>query len=58
MESSRRYLLQAEVEFWHEMLQLNDNRLPLRKKEEMRGCLKAAVRALNAAPRQEFQAAA
>ena len=51
-------MLQAEVEFWHEMLQLNDNRLPLRKKEEMRGCLKAAVRALNAAPRQEFQAAA
>jgi len=58
MESSRRYLLQAEVEFWHEMLRLNENRLPLDMKREMRGCLKNAVHALNTIPQREFQAAA
>ena len=48
MESSQRYLLQAEVEYWHEMLKLNQNRLPSKTEEEMRACLKRAVRTLNA----------
>lgn len=47
MESSRRYLLQAEIEYWHEMLRLNRSRISRVKEEEMRGCLKKAVRALN-----------
>ena len=51
-------MLQAEIEFWHEMLQLNENRLPLDKKEEMRGCLKQAVRAFNTIPQRDYQAAA
>ena len=51
-------MLQAEIEFWHEMLRLNENRLPLDIKEEMRGCLKQAVRALNTVPEREYQAAA
>ena len=48
MESSRRYLLQAEIEFWHEMLRLNRDRLTEAREKEMRTCLKQAVRALNA----------
>ena len=47
MESSKRYLLQAEIEFWHEMLRLNRSRITKNKEEEMRACLKKAVRALN-----------
>jgi hypothetical protein len=47
MESSRRYLLQAEIEFWHEMLRLNKSRLPKSEEEEMRACLRRAVRTLN-----------
>jgi hypothetical protein len=47
MESSRRYLLQAEIEYWHEMLRLNKSRLPKSEEEEMRACLRRAVRALN-----------
>ena len=47
MESSRRYLLQAEIEFWHEMLRLNKSRLPRTEEEEMRACLRRAVRSLN-----------
>ncbi|MGD8356778.1 MAG: hypothetical protein PVJ33_16640 [Lysobacterales bacterium] len=47
MESSRRYLLQAEVEYWHEMLRLNRNRLPEARQREMRNCLRRALRALN-----------
>jgi hypothetical protein len=58
MESSRRYLLQAEIEFWHEMLLLNKSRISKSREEEMRGCLKQALRALNSAPKGEFRAAA
>lgn len=58
MESSRRYLLQAEVEYWHEMLRLNHNRLPEKSEKEMRACLKRAVRMLNAASVREIQVAA
>jgi hypothetical protein len=47
MESSKRYLLQAEIEYWHEMLYLNKSRVSKNKEEEMRGCLKKAVRAMN-----------
>ena len=35
MESSKRYLLQAEIEYWHEMLQLNQRRISKIKEEEM-----------------------
>jgi len=58
MESSRRYLLQAEIEYWHEMLKLNKNRVSRNRQEEMRHCLKKAVRALNASMRSEFRVAA
>jgi hypothetical protein len=58
MESSKRYLLQAEVEYWHEMLCLNESRLPSEKKKEMRNCLKQALLALNAVPNAEYRAAA
>jgi len=47
MESSKRYLLQAEIEYWHEMLYLNKSRMTKNKEEEMRACLKKAVRAMN-----------
>jgi hypothetical protein len=47
MESSRRYLLQAEIEFWHEMLRLNRDRLSEGREKEMRDYLKEAVRAFN-----------
>jgi len=58
MESSRRFLLQAEVEYWHEMLRLNDRRLSEIRKKEMRDCLRAAMTALNAPPAQSFRPAA
>jgi hypothetical protein len=58
MESSRRYLLQAEIEYWHEMLSLNKNRIPGQKQEEMRYCLKTAVRALNSHQVAEYRVAA
>lgn len=58
MESSRRYLLQAEIEYWHEMLRLNRSRLSENSKAEMRDCLKQAVRALNSRPAPEFRAVA
>lgn len=48
MESSRRYLLQAEIEYWHEMLRLNRDRLSEARQKEMRNFLKEAVRTLNA----------
>ena len=47
MESSRRYLLQAEIEYWHEMLRLNRDRLSQTREKEMRNCLREAVRAFN-----------
>ena len=58
MESSKRYLLQAEIEFWHEMLRLNRSRIPKNKEEEMRACLKQAVRTLNSSEPGEMRAAA
>ena len=57
MESSRRYLLQAEIEFWHEMLRLNKSRLPKSEEEEMRACLRRAVRSLNTQPQWQQAAA-
>jgi len=47
MESSKRYLLQAEIEYWHEMLYLNKSRMSKNREEDMRACLKKAVRAMN-----------
>lgn len=58
MESSKRYLLQAEIEYWHEMLRINKTRLTKNKEEEMRACLKKAVRSLNSSNIGEMQAAA
>ena len=58
MESSRRYLLQAEIEYWHEMLRLNNSRVTKNKDDEMRDCLKKAVRALNTSTVGEFRVAA
>jgi len=58
MESSRRYLLQAEIEYWHEMLKLNKNRVSRNRQEEMRNCLKQAVRALNSNMAPDFRVAA
>ena len=58
MESSKRYLLQAEIEFWHEMLRLNRSRITKNKEEEMRACLKKAVRALNSNAYGDIRAAA
>jgi len=58
MESSKRYLLQAEIEYWHEMLRINKTRLTRNKEEEMRACLKKAVRSLNSSNIGEMRAAA
>lgn len=58
MESSKRFLLQAEVEYWHEMLRLNKNRVSEPKQEEMRHCLKTAVHALNSIQVAEYRVAA
>ena len=38
MESSKRYLLQAEIEYWHEMLCLNQSRINKNIEVEMRDC--------------------
>ncbi len=58
MESSKRYLLQAEIEYWHEMLRLNRHRVAKSQEEEMRACLKQAVRALNTHAAEPLRAAA
>lgn len=58
MESSRRYLLQAEIEYWHEMLRLNKSRVTKNKEDEMRDCLKKAVRAFNTSTVGEIRVAA
>jgi len=58
MESSRRYILQAEVEYWHEMLHLNRDRLSEQKEIEMRFFLKRAVRELNGLEQKSQLAAA
>ena len=47
MDSSRRYLLQAEIEYWHEMVRLNRRIVSKAALEEMRSYLKKAVRDLN-----------
>ena len=49
MDSSRRYLLQAEIEYWHEMVRLNRRVISKPALDEMRSCLKKAVRDLNSA---------
>jgi len=56
--SSKRFILQAEVEYWHEMLHLNRNRLSEQKENEMRFFLKRAVRELNGLEEQESPLAA
>jgi hypothetical protein len=58
MESSRRYLLQAEIEYWHEMLRLNKSRVSKNREVEMRNCLKQALRAMNSGISSEFRVAA
>jgi hypothetical protein len=58
MESSRRFLLQAEIEYWHEMLRLNKSRVSKTKEEEMRDCLKEAVRAFNTKATANYRLAA
>jgi hypothetical protein len=58
MESSRRYLLQAEIEYWHEMLRLNKSRVSKNREEDMRVCLKKAIRAMNCNTSGNFKAAA
>jgi hypothetical protein len=58
MESTRRYLLQAEIEYWHEMLRLNKNRVSRTREDEMRNCLKQALRAMNSGMFSEFRTAA
>ena len=58
MESSRRFLLQAEIEYWHEMLRLNGPYLDSKKLQEMRDCLKQAVRSLNSNSFEHLQAVA
>jgi len=58
MESSKRYLLQAEIEYWHEMLRLNRSRVSKNREVEMRNCLKEAVRALNSGTVSDFRVAA
>lgn len=58
MESSRRYILQAEIEYWHEMLHLNRDVLTDQKEVEMRRLLKQALRDLNRQHYRELPAAA
>ena len=58
MESSKRFLLQAEIEYWHEMLRLNKSRVTRSKEIEMRHYLKMAIRSLNCSPSMELKAAA
>ena len=47
MESSKRFILQAEVEYWHEMLHLNRKYLTDQKENEMRYFLKRALQELH-----------
>jgi hypothetical protein len=58
MESSKRYLLQAEIEYWHEMLYLNKSRMSKNREEETRACLKKAVRSMNTNSIRDFRVAA
>jgi len=58
MESSRRYILQAEIEYWHEMLHLNRKTLSDQKEDEMRLFLKQALRDLNSNQYRDLRAAA
>ena len=50
--------MQAEIEYWHEMLQLNKSRVTRTKEDEMRDCLKEAVRALNYKSKADYRLAA
>ena len=47
MDSSKRFILQAEIEYWHEMLRLNQDRVSDQKESEMRFFLKQAMIQLN-----------
>lgn len=47
MESSRRHIIQAEIDYWHEMLLVNRQVLSQEKEVEMRNLLKKAIRQLN-----------
>ena len=47
MDSSKITILQAEVEYWHDMLRLNRDRLSEQKESEMRFFLKRAMIQLN-----------
>ena len=58
MDSSRRYLLQAEIEYWHEMVRLNHHVVSKKTLKEMRYCLKKALRDLNSPQFEEQQIAA
>ena len=58
MDSSRRYLLQAEIEYWHEMVRLNHHVVSKKTLGEMRSCLKKALRDLNSPQFEEQQIAA
>jgi hypothetical protein len=58
MESSRRYILQAEIEYWHEMLKINHNKLSDKAKREMRFLLKKALLELNGVRYQNQKIAA
>ena len=58
MESSRRFLLQAEIEYWHEMLRLNRSRLNPENEEEIRACLKKAAHSLHSNSSEHLQAVA
>lgn len=58
MESTRRYLLQAEIEYWHEMLRLNRSKLSQDAQKEMRSCLKKAMRDFNTRAESRQRAAA
>ncbi len=58
MDSSRRYLLQAEIEYWHEMVRLNRRVISKPALDEMRSCLKKAVRDFNSLQFMERRIAA
>lgn len=58
MNSSKRFILQAEVEYWHEMLHLNRPLLSEQKESEMRYFLKRALCELNSLDEENTLAAA
>ena len=58
MESSRRHIIQAEIDYWHEMLLVNRDVLSQDKEVEMRNLLKKAIRQLNQQSSQDHRVAA